>query len=183
MKSLQGHLLVASPQLLDPNFAKTIVLMVEHNEDGALGLILNRSTDVTIGQVWKQVSKTSCERHDPLHHGGPCEGPLMILHMHKSASEVEISSGIYFSSEKDHVEWLLEQHDDPIKFFVGCAGWAPGQLESELATDSWLTVAATTNEIFNGSEDQWGTVTRQIMCSTAYPSLNPRIVPEDPSMN
>ena len=183
MKTLQGHLLVASSQLLDPNFCKTVMLMVQHNEEGALGLVLNRSMDTSISEAWKQVSDAPCERNGLLHHGGPCEGPLMVLHARELASEIEVSSGIYFSAEKDHVEWLLERNGDPVKFFVGCAGWAPGQLESELATGSWLTLPATFDHIFDTTADQWEEVTDQITRSMAYPSLNPNIVPDDPSMN
>jgi putative transcriptional regulator len=183
MVSLQGYLLVASPQLRDANFIKTILLMVQHNEQGALGLILNRPTGTTIGEAWSQVSETPCRRQDILHHGGPCEGPLMVLHGHESASQFEVASGIYFSAEKDNVECLIDQDGDPAKFFVGCAGWGPDQLEAELQTGSWLTMPATLGHIFCSGQEQWETVTRQIVRSASLRSLDPKIIPTDPSMN
>ena len=183
MGSLLGQLLVSSPALQDPNFAQTIVLMVQHNEQGALGLILNRPTDTTISEAWQQVRGTPCTCQDRLHHGGPCEGPLMVVHVHESVSQLEVLSGVYFSTDRENIEWLIEQNDDPIKFYVGCSGWAPGQLESELKTGSWLTIPATFEHVFEAVEDQWLAVTKQIARSIASSTLNPRIVPEDPSLN
>lgn len=183
MSSLQGHLLVASPKLLDPNFVKTVVLMVQHNDDGALGIVLNRTTGTTIGDIWNQISHTPCERRDKVHHGGPCEGPLMVVHGHETVSQIEVASGIHFSTDCDNVEWLMENNQDPIRFFVGCAGWAQGQLEAELKTGSWLATPATFRNIFRSNGDQWLSVTRKISRSMTFPPLEPNIVPEDPTLN
>lgn len=183
MYSLQGYLLVASPQLRDANFIKTILLVIQHNAQGALGLILNRPINATIDEVWSQVSETPCRRHDVLHHGGPCEGPLMAVHGYEPASQIEVASGIYFSAEKDNVESLIQQNDGPAKIFVGCAGWGPDQLEAELQTGSWLTMPATLDHIFGGGQEQWVTVTRQIVRSTSLRDLDPKVIPIDPSMN
>jgi len=80
MKSLQGHLLIASPTLLDPNFRKSVVLLVQHNEEGAMGLVLNRPTETKLCEAWTQVAETDCASDASLNLGGPCEGPLMALH-------------------------------------------------------------------------------------------------------
>jgi len=183
MKSMHGHLLVSSPQLLDPNFAKSVVLMVQHNDEGALGLILNHPLDTTIAEAWEKVMSSPCPSNDPLHHGGPCESPLMVLHGHKEYSQVEVSSGVHFSTEEETVRWLLDQEDVPFKFFVGCAGWAPGQLEEELATGSWLTSEASAEDVFHGDDDQWFKVTKRIAADLGFPNLNPRLIPPDPSYN
>jgi len=183
MKSLQGHLLLASPDLRDPNFVQSVVLMVQHNAEGALGLILNRPTDTTISEAWNQVSDSLCERHEVLHHGGPCESPLMVLHNQEVASQIQVSEDIYFSTEKENVEWLVDQQDNTIKFFVGCAGWGPGQLESELETGSWLTTPATLEHVFQHDEHQWEKVTEQIICRVTKLVINPKLIPKDPSMN
>ena len=74
MKSLQGHLLVASPKLVDPNFFHTVVLLVQHNQEGALGLVLNRPLQTTVQEMWQEVGESQCEVDQPLHQGGPCEG-------------------------------------------------------------------------------------------------------------
>ena len=74
MSSLQGQLLIASPDLTDPNFAGTVVLIAAHGADGALGLILNREMETPLSQVWGQVSTSDCPRTENVWHGGPISG-------------------------------------------------------------------------------------------------------------
>ena len=80
MDSLQGQLLIASPGLADPNFARTVVLIAVHGEEGALGLILNREMNTPLPQIWSQVSESECLRTENVRHGGPISGSLMALH-------------------------------------------------------------------------------------------------------
>src|SRR5687768_8432333 len=104
MDSLQGQLLIAAPRLADPNFFHTVVLMVQHNDDGALGLVLNRPLTAAIQTVWQQVSESPCLIEGFLHQGGPCEGPLMVVHANADASDLEVMPGVYFSTNKDGIE-------------------------------------------------------------------------------
>ena len=87
MDSLQGHLLIASQDLLDPNFAQTVVLVAVHAEEGALGLILNRETTMPIRQVWTQVKESACLREGNVWHGGPVSGTLMAIHDQRALGE------------------------------------------------------------------------------------------------
>src|SRR3954471_10764496 len=119
MKSLQGNLLIASPKLLDPNFFKSVVLIVQHGDGGALGLILNRKIDVSLQTAWSQVSEEPCGVEGHLHQGGPCEGPLMVVHGEESLGQLEVLPGIHFSTERDSIEELVGRNDGPMKFFVG----------------------------------------------------------------
>src|SRR4051812_22214559 len=97
MKSLQGQILVASPKLVDPNFFHTVVLMVQHNDEGALGLVLNRPLQTTVKEMWEQVDEgTKCGVEGALHQGGPCEGALMVVHGEETCAESEVTGGIYF---------------------------------------------------------------------------------------
>ena len=134
MNSYQGYLLVASPKLLDPNFHRAVVLIVQHNDEGALGLILNRPIETTIDMVWDQVSDTPCFASDPLHQGGPCEGTLMVLHGDMSLSETQIVPGVFFSTDKESVEQLVggDEDDRPVRFFVGYAGLGRGSTRSRI---------------------------------------------------
>src|SRR5215469_11256802 len=100
MDSLQGHFLIASPQLQDPNFFRSVVLLVQHNDQGALGVILNRPLDMTIQEAWPQVSEEPCNAEGPLHEGGPCRGPLMVLHTDEPLSQLKVCDGIYFNTDK-----------------------------------------------------------------------------------
>ena len=188
MKSFQGQLLVASPQLVDPNFFRAVVLIVQHGEEeGALGLVINRPLEHTIEAVWEQISETPCKVEGHLHRGGPCDGPLMVVHTDPEHSQAEVVPGVHFSTEKDVVEELVTKGDDDlrIKFFVGYAGWAPGQLERELAEGSWLTTAATAEQVFqaDAGEEQWTALRREIARVTSFPWIDPKRIPPDPTVN
>ncbi len=184
MASLQGQLLLASGALVDPNFARAIVLMVQHGDEGALGLILNRPLEITVGRACEQVleQKTPCAVEGMLHQGGPCEGPLMVLHTHETQSDIEVVPGVYFSTDRAKIEWLLEHNDGEIKFFVGYAGWGEGQLEGEIETGSWVASPASERKVFDNAEgaEQWS---RLMAGATLGRWIDPDHMPEDPSMN
>ena len=185
MKSLQGHLLIASPKLLDPNFQGTVVLVIEHTAQGALGVVINRALETTIDEVWSQVSDSPCIVDSPLHQGGPCEGTLMVLHGDQSLSQMQVLSGVYFSTEKETVEQLVAGDEDgrPVKFFVGHSGWGSGQLENELERGDWLTVAADPAHIFETPDDLWDKLRRRISLQNNYPWLAAEMIPDDPTVN
>lgn len=197
MKSLQGQILVASPQLVDPNFFRAVVLIVQHSDEGALGLVLNRPLEPTIEMVWDQIlseeerdaGETPCLVEGHLHRGGPCDGPLMVVHNDENHSQIEVTAGVHFSTEKDAVEDLVTRGDEDlkIKFFLGYAGWSPGQLEHELAEGSWLTIAATPDQIFlsgdDDGEEQWTALRREIARVTTFPWIDPKRIPPDPTVN
>jgi putative transcriptional regulator len=191
MKSLQGHLLVAAPTLVDPNFFHAVVLIVQHNDEGALGLVLNRPLQTTIADMWEQVGEGECTIEGPLHQGGPCEGPLMVIHRDKSAADIKVSSGVYFCTNRERIETLINKkqakptaggtHD--MKFFVGYAGWTAGQLEAEMAESSWLTIDANPKAVFEGDEHLWTDLSRAIARAELSNLVDPKRIPEDPSVN
>jgi putative transcriptional regulator len=184
MKSLKGQLLIASPKLLDPNFAQSVVLMVQHDKSGALGLILNRKTEMTLQEGWEQVSQTPCPREGYLYVGGPCEGVLMAIHPYEEAGQMQVLPDLWFSTDTQHIEWLLKQTDEPrIRFFVGYAGWSPGQLENELQIGSWLITPATTERVFAPEDTLWRNIKREVALSAIIGKVNPKIIPADPGLN
>ena len=179
-------MLIASPKLMDdPNFHRTVVLIVQHNEQGALGLILNRPLETTIDMVWDQVSEAPCLTDAPLHQGGPCEGALMVLHGDMSLSEMQIVEGVYFTTEKESIEQLAAGDSDerPVRFYVGYSGWSATQLEGELQSGAWLVVPAVADHVFENVTDLWDTLRRRATLSAAYPWLKPGDIPDDPSVN
>lgn len=183
MNSLKGQILIASTRLLDPNFLQAVVLMVQHNKDGAMGLILNRQTEVAVRDAWSQVSESPCVREENLYIGGPCEGVLMALHTFPNASQVEVFPGLHFATETQHMEWLLQQAETPMRFFVGYAGWSPGQLETEMESGSWIVTAATLERIFMPDDAQWPRIKRELAMAAILPNYKPGIIPPDPSRN
>jgi len=180
MDSLQGQLLIASPRLVDPNFARSVVVMVQHNDDGALGLIVNRPLQTTIKEVAEKALDIPCGVEATLHQGGPCEGPLMVVHTHETQSDIEVFPGVYFTTDRDKIEWLMAHNDGAIKFFVGYAGWAAGQLESEIETESWLLAPADARVVLDGDMEQWSKLMTSL---TLGKWIDPERIPEDPSLN
>ena len=182
--ALSGQLLVASPKLVeDANFGKTVVLMVQHNDEGAFGLVLNRPDRAPLREIWDKVADTECSSSQCLHVGGPVPGPLMVLHTHEALSELEVVEGVFLSVRRENIEQIVETDEDSFRVFLGYSGWAPGQLESELSQQAWLTAQATSSHVFECDEDLWERVAREIV-SKAIPSrLIGKHVPPDPSLN
>jgi putative transcriptional regulator len=179
-KSLQGHFLIAAPTLVDPNFFRAVVLMVQHNDEGALGLILNRPTRASVAEICEKVLE---EPESPIGgnvcQGGPCEGPLMILHDEEAAGDVLVSPGVHFTTDKTKLEWLLRQHDGKATVFVGYSGWSAGQLEQELKGNSWLLLPASAGEVFDPSIDWQKLLTRAFVVQYVPAER----IPDDPSVN
>ncbi len=191
---LKGKVLVASPALLDPNFARAIVLILQHDEHGAMGLVLNRPLETTVGEAWTQVSAVPYENGDPLYQGGPVEGPLMVVHRDASRGQMEIvgvggageagaggTGGIYLSSDADAVKGLVADVAEPMKFFVGYAGWSPRQLEAELVEGAWQVAGVGAEEVFRTPEELWERLLKE--GRHLVPAVDPRRIPPDASVN
>lgn len=183
MESTKGQLLIASPRLLDGNFRRTVVLMVEHGEQGALGLVLNRPLRATVRSIWKQVSKSPCAVRDVVYQGGPCEGPLMVLHGDGSGEQMQVVKGVFFSTDRREIERLVSQKQGQLRFFVGYAGWAAGQLERELDHGGWLLAPASADVVFGEAQHMWTAIMRQLGRASLSQYLDPRLIPDDPSLN
>jgi len=183
MHRMTGQLLIASPSLKAPEFEGTVVLMVQHDEAGALGVVINRPLETTIDEAWQQVSEATCPRSDALHYGGPCDGPLMVVHNQPTYSEIDVAAGIHFCTDKEHIEWLVHHEQAPMKFVVGYAGWAPGQLEQEIEQGAWLTIEATEARVFDDPEPWDSLIQLASQQRGILKGVNPRIIPIDPSMN
>ena len=183
MESLAGKLLVSSPRLQDGNFVRTVVLLVQHGKDGALGLVINRPTKLSVREAWEHTQDSPCQIDGVLFSGGPCEGPLMVLHTVEPASQTHVVEDVHFCAEPSHIERVIAESNGPTKFFVGYSGWGGGQLESELEEKSWLVTPATSKIVFAQGADLWTAIMRQILSSAGLGSLNPQIMPIDPSVN
>ena len=180
MESLAAHFLIASPELVEGNFARSVVLIVQHGEAGALGLIVNRPLETTVEQICEKVLEVECEAEGVLYQGGPCEGPLMVVHADEERSDICVMDGVHFTTDRENIEWLLAHNEGPIKYFVGYAGWAAGQLESELETGSWLTLAAEKGHIFSPGGELWS---KLLATATLSKWIDPSRIPDDPSVN
>ncbi len=143
-------LLVAHPFLQDPNFLRTVVLIVAHDSSGSLGFVLNRPAPVRV----KEVTDFFGEVDYPLYMGGPVDkNTLHIVHTLGTILEEsrEVGDGLYWSGSWKKLRALLAVREIPeamIRFFAGYAGWGPGQLEAEIAQGAWLVFPAKKSYIF-----------------------------------
>ena len=180
MESTRGKLLIASPRLADPNFMRTVVLMIQHNDQGALGLVLNRPLDLTVRDACKETLPEPCNVDQILHQGGPCQGPLMVLHGNELSKDSDVLPGVYFTTERAKIESLLKHPGAQARYFVGYSGWAPGQLEAEMEVESWLVSPADSGMVFEAKSNLWSKLmTRRMMDQPADLSS----IPDNPSMN
>ncbi|MCX7427553.1 MAG: YqgE/AlgH family protein [Planctomycetia bacterium] len=183
MKSLRGQLLVATPQLPDENFFRTVVLLVEHTEDGALGVVLNRLANRSVAELWHEVSDEACDDPRPVNLGGPVSGPLIAIHTDESLAEMEILPGVYLAAQKSNLDRLVAQDEHHYRVYLGHSGWGRGQLEGELEQGAWLTTPATREYVFHDGDDLWETVAKHIGDAVLLESLRIKHVPRDPSLN
>ena len=186
MDSLRGKLLLASPEMGDPNFERTVILLIQHGTTGAMGLVLNRPTPLAVCEALRHsddAGDTECETEEVLYQGGPCEGPLMALHGDKDLAQDEVAQGVYLATDKHLIGPVLSGAVTPAKFYAGYAGWGEGQLEGELAAGAWLVFDAEPGLIFDPGPDLWVGLTRLRKAGELLRGFDPKILPRDPSMN
>jgi putative transcriptional regulator len=144
--------LVAAPELGDPNFAHTVVLVAFPEDGGPIGVILNRPTPFTLAKLFPDEPKLK-RRSDPVSFGGPVKlQALMFLFRSERATDgaVAIMEDLYLSGNADVLDKLLQRPGDGfVRYYVGYAGWAPGQLEAEIALGGWYVVPADVETIVN----------------------------------
>ena len=153
--NLTDHFLIAMPNMVDPHFAKTLTFICEHNDQGALGVVINRPIDMNLQTLLEQISiplESDTFKSIPVHFGGPVQTDRgFVLHMPvgRWQSTLAVGSEIGLTTSKDILQ-AVARGEGPKQILVtlGYAGWAPGQLEHELAQNAWLTVQARPEVIF-----------------------------------
>ena len=178
--SLTGKLLLSSASLFDPNFRKTIVLIGHHDEDGAVGVVLNRALEVTVDEAVPPLAEL-VSPEEPLFMGGPVQQQAAVVIA--EFDDPSRAGVIAF----DHVGFLAEEADHEhldgvtrVRVFAGYAGWGPGQLEAELEEDAWIVTRAHADDVFAREPDRlWDDVVRRL--GPRYEIM--RVLPDDPSMN
>ena len=181
--SLKGKLLVASPAIVDPNFHRSVVLLADHDEDGAMGVVLNHTAETTLGEAVPELAWL--ERDDAeVHVGGPVAPNAVVVLAELEQPDVSallIEADLGFVSadavEHDGLEGAVRR----ARIFAGHAGWGPGQLEDELEEESWIVVDADREDVFcEHADDLWGDVLRR-QDDRRYALL--ATLPPDPSLN
>jgi putative transcriptional regulator len=196
-ESLAGHLLVATPVIGDPNFHRSVVLLLDHGEDGTIGVVINRPTDVALRESmpgWETIAAVP----GVVFVGGPVE-QAGAIGLGRLAPEVGPDGGLGLD---DDAAWspvlgmlgpvgplaTVDLTSEPgamqgieaLRVFVGYAGWAPGQLEAELAQEAWIVADAQPADLWSPDpEGLWARVLRRQGSPTAWLALHP----VDPSTN
>ena len=161
--NLKGHFLIAMPSLGDPNFSKTVTYMCDHNEEGAMGLVINRPLDLEFSSLLEHlhISDTRSQ-HDyvPIYQGGPVQTERgFVLHQGIGQWEatMQVAPDIGVTLSQDIIEAIaLGQGPEQYLIILGYAGWGPGQLEMELAQNAWLNGPADPAIIFGTPiEQRW----------------------------
>ena len=183
MQSLRGHLLVAGPGLLDPNFRRTVILVGEHGEEGAMGVVLNRPSSMSVEEAVPPLAELADATggDDLIYVGGPVQPDAIVVL--GEFSEPQRAGVLVFGS----VGFLPGEVDvvelgglDRTRVFAGYAGWGPGQLEGELEEASWIVEPALADDVFT---DEPGGLWSDVLRRKGGPFAVLALMPEDPRLN
>jgi putative transcriptional regulator len=161
-KRLTAILLVAKGELRDPNFADSVVLVMNNLGPAPVGLVVNRPTEIPVAHLFPDLKRLA-QVHDKVYFGGPVdlESVWFLFRAVKPPEHaVQAFAGIYLSSSRDLLVQLLgrDKPMDGLRIFIGHSGWAPGQLETEIARGAWTLERADPDAIFRGKpEHPWPT--------------------------
>jgi len=165
MDSLRGKLLLSAPNLFDPNFRRTVVLIAEHTDEGALGLVLNRPAEMSVAEAVPDLAWIAESGDAPVFAGGPVGADSVIVLA--EFDDPDLAAAVVL----DDVGFVPAAGTDPdllaattrrTRVFAGHAGWGPGQLEEEMAERSWIVEPATVEDVFTDEpDDLWSAVLRR----------------------
>jgi len=159
-KTLNAILIIARGNLPDPNFANSVVLVMNNLGPGPVGIIINRPTPIPVSRVFPDIERLA-QVHDKVYFGGPIDfGSVWFLFRAATPPEHAINAcdGVYLSADRQLLLQLLGRHQpmDGLRIYSGHAGWAPGQLEAEIERRDWTSKRAEGAAIFSGrSEHPW----------------------------
>jgi putative transcriptional regulator len=152
---LANQLLIALPSLADPNFSRSVALVCQHDADGAMGLLINRPSEYTLGEVFEQMGIATDDlrlRERQVLAGGPVHPERgFVLHDGQRTwdSTLKVVEGLYVTTSRDILEAIAHGDGPPQStVMLGCAGWGAGQLEQELSENTWLTADSDTELLF-----------------------------------
>lgn len=182
----RASFLAAWPDLLDPNFMHSVVLMCRHDANGAFGLVTNQRTEFSIGQLFPE-HPVLCELEHPVHLGGPVDHQSLQV-VHRLPDELEggepIDDDLWFGAELESLARLLAAEPERalanVRLFLGYSGWGAGQLDGELSGGSWVPAPLDVELVFGGeSFEAWQRVVR----SAGKEAEGLDRLPPDPSWN
>jgi len=178
----KGKILLSEPFMEDPNFKRTVVLLCEHNEEGSFGFILNKKTELFLGDAIPELKNFKAS----LYYGGPVE-PQSLHYVHQSGDvipeSIAIGDGIFWGGSFETLVILLMNNEiDPktIRFFIGYSGWDPEQIAEELKQNSWFVTSSDKSDIFHEDDEHlWKKILNEL--GGDFKSI--ANYPENPNLN
>ena len=188
MDSMKGKALVASPYLTEQNFLRSVVYILRHDSEGAFGLILNRPTDITVGDLLERYSGQAVENTEPIYNGGPVDGPLLVVHNSAERSDAAASDFcedlcLFVATEQETLVDIWQRNDCKYRCFDGYSGWGEGQLEFELKAGGWLVWEPAPEVVFADPESMWKQAVQQIGRDILAVQIDASRMPVDPAAN
>jgi putative transcriptional regulator len=178
--SLRGKLLIASPALVDPNFARTVVLITEHNDEGAMGVVLNRPSETAVEDVASELSELVVD--EPVFIGGPVQPQALVVLAEFNDPEAAawiVAADVGFVSAESEYDDLARAIRRG-RVYAGYSGWGAEQLEGELAEDAWIVEAPMPAELF---PDDPLTLWKDVLARKGGQFALIARMPDDPSLN
>ena len=150
--------LVATPEMRDPRFSRTVILLVQHSAEGSMGLIINKKSDVAVTYALPELESTGDSNH-VLYFGGPVQ-PARIMYVYTGEPgepDQKILDNVYWGASYQRLQDLANNLDrDSLRVFFGYAGWGPGQLEFELSLNNWQLKPASPDHVFSSdTKNMW----------------------------
>ena len=149
----KGKFLVAARKLKDPNFSQTVVLLIEYNPNGAMGVVINQPTEMKLSKVFADIKELQ-QRTDTIFLGGPVMQDRLLLLVRTAAQlegSLQVFQNVYVASQVKLIEQIIknEKKGDRFRVYAGYAGWGPGQLDREVNRADWHIMPADADTVFN----------------------------------
>ncbi len=178
----RGKLLISEPFMNDPNFKRTVILLCEHNDEGSVGFVLNRKTELTLTEAMPDITNLNA----PLYYGGPVE-PNTLHYIHNLGDtipeSVQIGDNLFWGGDFQTLKVLIDNEtvqSANIRFFLGYSGWGPEQIIEELNQQSWFVVDGRAADVFCDDEKQlWNQILEEL--GGEYKQISN--YPENPNWN
>jgi putative transcriptional regulator len=171
VSDLAPGLLIAVPQLEDPNFSRSVVLLVEHNESGAMGIVFNRPSDIELIEIGKEHGMAVHAGAGHAYIGGPVqrERGFLVHRRSEVGDSVQLEDDVFLSVSTDALRALLVGDPGAYRLCLGYAGWGPGQLENEMVAGGWLNSGISSKRIFDTPVEKiWEAVIRDLGIDPAF---------------
>ncbi|MGZ3750349.1 MAG: YqgE/AlgH family protein [Mucilaginibacter sp.] len=178
-----GRLLISEPFMMDPNFKRSVILLTEYSEAGAMGFVLNHQSEYLLGDLLPDLPYSEM----PVYMGGPVgNDTLHFIHRcpEKIEDGIEIAEGVFWGGDFETVKGLVSSYqltENEIKFFAGYSGWTPGQLDDEITEDTWIVSDKFNPDIAFTRDEQ--NMWREVVISLGQRYAHIANFPENPEMN